>query len=161
MRLILPIVLALVGAIAGGALGWVMREAPAEVASDTPAAAPVSPLPTTPVTPRATPTETLRLPNQFVVPLITEGRVRAMVVIGLALELTPEHGVNLARDEARLRAIFLQLLFDHANLGGFDGVFTAGDTLAGLRRSLIDAARAELGPIVQGVLITELLRQDS
>lgn len=106
-------------------------------------------------------TETVRLPNQFVVPLIVEGRVQAMVVIGLALELDAGHGFELARSEPRLRAVFLQLLFDHANIGGFSGIFTSGEALLSLRRILRDAARVEIGPEVHDILITELLRQDS
>ena len=41
----------------------------------------------------------------------------SMVVIGLALDLAPGHDFNLSRDEPRLRAVFLQLLFDHAQQG--------------------------------------------
>lgn len=101
------------------------------------------------------------MPNQFLIPLIAEGRVRAMVVVGLALDLLPGHGVDLQRHEARLRAVFLQVLFDHANLGGFDGVFTSGEALLGLRRTLLEAARLELGRHVHDVLVTELMRQES
>ena len=79
----------------------------------------------------------------------------------LTLELAAGHNVNLARDEPRLRAIFLQMLFDHANLGGFEGVFTSGEALLTLRRALRDAARAEIGQGMQDVLITEILRQES
>lgn len=158
MRLILPILLAFLGLVAGGGLGWMMRPPAEPVAAGDDIALQI---PTAPVVTRVQGGETLRLPNQFVVPLISEGRVRALVVIGLALELAAGHNVNLARDEPRLRAIFLQMLFDHANLGGFDGVFTAGEALHPLRRSLLEAARAELGSQVLGVMITELLRQES
>ena len=111
--------------------------------------------------PPSGPTETVRLPNQFVVPVIVDGRVQAMVVIGLALELDVGHSFSLATDEARIRAVFLQLLFDHANIGGFNGLFTSGEALLSLRRLLREAARTELGSEVQDVLITELLRQES
>ncbi|MBN8292978.1 flagellar basal body-associated protein FliL [Rhodobacter sp. NTK016B] len=111
--------------------------------------------------PETGPTDTVRLPNQFVVPVLHDGRVEAMVVIGLALELNAGHGFDLATDEPRLRAALLQLLFDHANIGGFDGLFTSGEVLLSLRRALVSAARGEIGPDVQDVLITELLRQES
>ena len=105
--------------------------------------------------------ETLKLPNQFLVPLVSEDRLRAVVVIGLALELSEGHDVSLARQEARLRAGFLQALFDHANMGGFEGIFTSGEVLLSLRRQLRDIAREQLGDAVHDVLITELMRQDN
>lgn len=112
-------------------------------------------------TPETGPTETVRLPNQFVVPVLHDGRVEALVVIGLALEMRTGHAFDLATDEPRLRAALLQLLFDHANIGGFDGLFTSGEVLLSLRRALVTTARGEVGPDVQDVLITELLRQES
>lgn len=151
MNRMLPLILGLVGLIAGAGAGWVMRPSPPPVDE---AAAPRL------LTPPGS-TETLRLPGQYVVPLLTEGRVRSMVVLSLALDLSEGHGINLQRHEARLRAVLLQTLFDHANLGGFDGVFTAGEALIALRRTLLGVVRQELGDAVQDVLVTELLRQES
>ncbi len=162
MKKLLPVVLLLVGLLGGAGAGWVLRPPPdpggtgGGETAHAPAPAPDAPPPAPPGS-----TETLRLPNQFVIPLIEDGRVRAMVVIGLTLELNLGHTVSLANDEARLRSLFLQRLFDHANIGGFDGVFTSGEALLALRRSLRDAARGLLGPSVHDVLITELLRQES
>lgn len=153
MKKYLPFVLGLVGLLAGSAAGWFLRPLPEPVVAVAAAPLPYDPAPAN--------TETLRLPNQFVVPIIAEGRVRSMVVMGVALELLPDHGVSLDRHEARLRSILLQVMFDHANLGGFEGVFTSGEALLSLRRTLRDVARAELGPVVHDVLITELLRQES
>ncbi|GAB4267509.1 MAG: flagellar basal body-associated FliL family protein [Pararhodobacter sp.] len=169
MKKLLPILFLLLGLGAGVGAGIALRPADhaevaqgdghVEAADDGHAEAAATT--TVHYTPRPADTETVRLPNQFVVPLIEDGRVRAMVVIGLALELTAGHHFNLASDEARLRAVFLQLLFDHANIGGFEGVFTSGEALLSLRRTLREAARLEIGPEVYDVLITELLRQES
>jgi Flagellar basal body-associated protein FliL. len=170
MRKLLPVLLLILGLGAGAGAGWFLKPAPAPM--DEAAAHGEAPAHGEEATdehgasashyePDAGPTETVRLPNQFVVPVIVEGRVQAMVVIGLALELTQEHEFSLATDEARLRAVFLQMLFDHANIGGFSGLFTSGEALLALRRILREAARTELGPEVQDVLITELLRQES
>jgi len=155
MRRLLPVLLALVGLGLGLGAGLMLRPAPPPAAEPAIAAAP--PL----YAPPPAQTEVLRLPSQFLIPLIGEGRVRAMVVLSVALELLPDHGVELQRQEARLRAVFLQLLFDYANLGGFDGVFTSGEQLLSLRRTLLEAARLELGSKVHDVLIVELLRQES
>lgn len=151
MNRMLPLILGLVGLIAGAGAGWVMRPPPP------PDAATGAPRLLTP--PGST--ETLRLPGQYVVPLLAGGRVRSMVVLSLALELAEGHGINLQRHEARLRAALLQALFDHANLGGFDGVFTAGEALIALRRTLHEVARQELGEVVRDVLVTEMMRQES
>jgi hypothetical protein len=170
MKKLLPIVLLLIGLGAGGGVGWVLQPA-AEAAPAVPdaqaqgqgngAAGQDQPAPPTDYRPAPENLETVRMPNQFVVPLIRDGQVYAMVVIGLALELEAGSGFTLADSEPRLRAIFLQVLFDHANLGGFDGVFTAGEALLSLRRTLREAARAEIGPDLYDILITELLRQES
>ena len=170
MRKLLPILLLLVGLGAGGGIGWVLKpqatHPPAVTAghgedSGHPAQADNPGHDTSDYQPAPAETETVRLPNQFVVPVIENGRVTSMVVIGLALDLAPGHDFNLSRDEPRLRAVFLQLLFDHANIGGFNGLFTSGEALLALRRTLIEAARREIGPAVHDVLITELLRQES
>lgn len=152
MKKLLPLLLLLIGLGAGAGAGWVLRpqpdpEAEAAHAEDAP--------------PPVVATQTVRLPNQFIVPLIEEGRVRAMVVIGLALELAEGNTFSLPDEEPRLRAVFLQRLFDHANLGGFDGVFTSGEVLLALRRILTEAAAPIIGADLRDVLITELLRQES
>jgi len=152
MKTLLPVILALVGLLAGAGAGWTLRPGfdHSVDADDVPH-----------YRPAPANTETLRLPGQFVVPLLDDGRVRSMVVMSLALELAENHGVSLQRQEARLRAILLQVMFDHANTGGFEGIFTSGEALLALRRTLRDAARAEVGPALHDVLITELLRQES
>jgi flagellar protein FliL len=153
-KLILPIVLGLVGLTGGAGAGWMLRPAPPPVEAEPLAEAPA-------FVPPPSGLETLQLPNHFVVPVLGEGSVRSMMIMNLALELTPDHGITLARHEARMRSIFLQALFDHSNLGGFEGVYTSGEALLTLRRTLREAARAELGDVVHDVLITEILRQES
>ncbi len=158
MKLVLPLVLALAGLLIGAGAGWFLRPAPVPengVAQDAPE------MRATPAPAEAGARDTLRLPNQFLVPVIADGRMRALVVIGLALELREDHDVSMDRHEARLRAAFLQAMFDHANLGGFDGMFTRGEVLQALQRTLRDIARAELGEQVLDVLITDLVRQES
>lgn len=175
MRKLLPVLLLILGLGAGVGAGWFLKpaaeageaphgEAAAEDGGHGEATGGHGAEPGAEAShydPEAGPTETVRLPNQFVVPVIVDGRVQAMVVIGLALELESGYTFSVLTDEARLRAVLLQLLFDHANIGGFNGLFTSGEALLSLRRILREAARRELGPQVQDVLITELLRQES
>lgn len=175
MKKLLPVLLLLVGLGLGGGVGWFLQphaEAAVSVEAVDPHAAPATAsqdedaghaaaATTGHYAPPPGDTETIRMPNQFVVPLISDGRVQAMVVISLALEFEVGHEFSLLESEPRLRAVFLQLLFDHANLGGFGGMFTSGESLLGLRRNLREAARMEIGPSLNDVLITELVRQES
>ena len=53
-------------------------------------------------------------------------------------------------------------MFRHANSGGFDGSFTAGQKMEDLKSALLAAARRSLHETPVGeVLITEIARQDS
>lgn len=163
MKLLIPLIMALFGLAAGAGAGWYLRPPPPdESASET-----VQEEDARNVAARAADEsrsgdhETLRLTNQFMVPLVRDDRVYAIVVIGLALELTQGHDITLARHEARLRAAFLQALFDHANMGGFEGVFTSGEVLLGLRGQLRAIAREQLGASLRDVLITDLIRQEA
>ncbi len=62
--------------------------------------------------------------------------------------------------EPKLRDVFLQVLFDHANMGGFRGAFTRSDMLTPLRTALREAAQKQLGKDIYDVLIVEMSRQD-
>ncbi|MCU0906159.1 MAG: flagellar basal body-associated FliL family protein [Rhodobacteraceae bacterium] len=163
MGKILPILLALVGAGAGIGAGILTRPPPVEemanpcgdpaVGTPEPAAAP-------PETPEV-PTTFVKLNNQFIVPVLTGGRVASLVVLSLSIEVTAETPDAVFAREPKLRDSFLQVLFDHANAGGFAGNFTAGTSMTTLRRALGEAAVQVLGPIAVGVLIEDIVRQDT
>jgi flagellar FliL protein len=105
--------------------------------------------------------EYVKMNNQFVVPVVQDSRVAAMVVLSLSLEVEPGNTEAVYQREPRLRDVFLQVLFDHANTGGFAGSFTDGSNLIVLRTSLKEAAALVLGTAVRDVLITDIARQDS
>jgi flagellar protein FliL len=105
--------------------------------------------------------EYVKMNNQFVVPVVDEGRVAAMVVLTLSLEVEAGNTETVYQHEPKLRDAFLQVMFDHANTGGFSGTFTDGSNLVVLRTSLKEAAGLVLGTIVGDVLITDIARQDS
>jgi len=105
--------------------------------------------------------EYVKLNNQFVVPVVEKGRVAALVVLSLSLEIEPGNTEAVYLREPKLRDVFLQVMFDHANTGGFSGSFTDGSNLIGLRTSLKEAAAQVLGLVVTDVLITDIARQDS
>jgi hypothetical protein len=84
-----------------------------------------------------------------------------MVVLSLSLEVAPGSTEAVYEREPKLRDALLQVLFDHANVGGFSGSFTDGSNLILLRTSLKEASALVLGTIVRDVLITDIARQDS
>ena len=99
--------------------------------------------------------------DTLVVPVLEDGRVVSMVILSLSIEIPPGAAEQVYAREPKLRDVFLQVLFDHANAGGFRGSFTDGANMVILRRALHEAARTVLGESALDVLITEIVRQDS
>jgi hypothetical protein len=168
MRALLPLVLALAGLGAGVGAGIVLRPAHApEAAAEGEAAeagahaeaggARAAPAPADP----AAQPEFVKLNNQFVVPVVSGGRVASLVVLSVSLEVKPGSRETVFAHEPKLRDGFLRVLFGHANSGGFDGNFTSATSLRALRTGLLESARATLGDLVADVLIIDMMRQDS
>ncbi|MDP5220022.1 flagellar basal body-associated FliL family protein [Ruegeria sp. 2205SS24-7] len=106
--------------------------------------------------------EFLKMSKQFVVPLLDGEHLAGLANLALSLEVAPGTSEPFYAREPKLRDAFLQVLFDHANTGGFDGAFTMSGKLDPLRQALLDAAQHELGPdVVHAVLIVDIARQDN
>ena len=163
MGKLLPLILIILGIGGGAGAGFMLKPVP-EVAAlanpcgDTPAATkPTEPAPPVPPEDR----EYVKLNNQFIVPVVEDGRVASLVVMSLSVEVrTGTREVVFAR-EPKLRDIFLQQLFDHANQGGFRGAFTNSNTMDVLRNALREAATPVFGDSLLDVLITDIARQDA
>jgi flagellar protein FliL len=163
MGKLLPLILIILGIGGGAGAGFMLKPVP-EVAAlanpcgDTPATTkPTEPAPPVPPEDR----EYVKLNNQFIVPVVEDGRVASLVVMSLSVEVrTGTCEVVFAR-EPKLRDIFLQQLFDHANQGGFRGAFTNSNTMDVLRNALREAAMPVLGDSLLDVLITDIARQDA
>ncbi|MEL7013943.1 MAG: flagellar basal body-associated FliL family protein [Pseudomonadota bacterium] len=108
----------------------------------------------------APPVEFVRMNDQIVVPVLSDGDVRSLVVLSITLEVDIGQTAAIFALEPKLRDAFLRVLFDHANVGGFDGNYTDAARMEGLRRALLEIARKTGGDVVQNVLILDLLRQD-
>lgn len=174
LRKIFPVALALTGLAGGVAAGLYLRPAPGpegHAAADDHAEATPDEASGTDEHGEAgsgdhaeddgTSPEYVKMNNQFVVPVVQDGRVAAMVVLSLSIEVEPGNTEAVYDREPKLRDVFLQVLFDHANVGGFSGSFTDGSNLIVLRTSLKEAAALVLGTVVRDVLITDIARQDS
>lgn len=173
MRKLIPVILALIGLLGGAGAGYYVRPSADAAADHAPPAdgeytsdAPDADAAGSDHEPAADPhaenqPEYVKLNNQFVVPVVEDGSVSAMVILSLSLEVTPGSVEAAYVREPKLRDVFLQVLFDHANAGGFRGTFTDGANLILLRQALLEMARRTLGDIVTDVLIVDIARQDT
>ncbi len=162
IKKLLPLLIALIGAGAGVGAGFALRPAPEPLSAEEAAAAAAAEekAAAEEIPPEEMP-EYAKLNNQFIVPVVKESRVDAMVIISLSLEVTHGSTQEVYAREPKLRDGFLQILFEHANAGGFDGAFTDGDNLLVLRLAFLEAAKKVLGEKVTDVLINDIARQDS
>lgn len=189
MKKLVPVVIAVVGILGGAGAGFVLRPAPetgapgaadgqapaagedaeGDAPADGPAAAPADGQGA--ATPAAASGDDLgadggvpdyvKLSNQFIVPVVEEGRVAAMVILSLTLEVPTGRSEAIYAREPKLRDAFLQVLFDHANAGGFRGAFTDGANLVILRNALHEVAQNIMPGAVSDVLIADIVRQDN
>lgn len=103
----------------------------------------------------------VKLNNQFIVPVVVDGRVEALVVMSITVEVPTGQGAAVYEREPRLRDAFLQVMFDHANAGGFSGAFTSSGQMNVLRAALKEVAQKVAGPMINDVLILDIVRQDA
>ncbi|KIC49633.1 flagellar basal body-associated FliL family protein [Tateyamaria sp. ANG-S1] len=159
MKKLLPVVLLLIGAGAGVGAGIFMRPTPAPMASDDPD---VSNEEKQKIDEAAETSdrEYVKMNNQFVVPVVSGDAVTALVVMSLSLEVPAGQKDAIYSMEPKLRDSFLQVLFDHANVGGFNGAFTNANNMAVLRGALREVAQKDMGDQISDVLILEIARQD-
>lgn len=163
--ILIPVILLLLGTGAGAGAGLFLKPAK----DDTEYAAIDCPTPeggvtemTVPDTAAASPErEYAKLNNQFIIPVVEDETVAALVVMSLNLEVTVGTRPTIFAAEPKLRDRFLQVMFDHANNGGFSGNFTTGTKMRALRNELLRVAQEVSGSDVTDVLVIDLVRQDS
>ena len=172
LKIVLPIVLLLIGSGAGVGAGIFLRPPPAEVTAEldqeTGDAQIENAESAEQKAPGGTPdkenpeVEYVKLSNQFVVPIVKDEIVKALVVLSLSLEVPVGSKDAVFRREPKLRDSFLQVLFDHANVGGFDGAFTSASNLSVLREALREVGQRDMDvTTIRDVLILEIDRQDN
>lgn len=158
MKKLIPLVLILIGVGAGVGAGIFLRPEPEIVEAQ-----PEETIETEPTKPDAGPDltrEYVKMSNQFVIPIVSASAVKGLAVLSLSLEVPAGQKDAIYSHEPKLRDSFLQVLFDHANIGGFDGAFTNANNLAVLRGALRESAQKVMGDQITDVLIIEIARQD-
>lgn len=160
IKKLIPVIFALIGLGIGAGAGLFLRPAH-EAASDGEAIAPeeAAENAAAEADPESLP-DYVKLNNQFVVPVLQDGRVTSMVIMALSLEVKKGATEQVYAREPKVRDALLQVMFDHANAGGFEGAFTDGANLVFLRSALLEAAKSTLGDDVTDVLISDIARQD-
>ncbi len=179
MRKLFPMLLGIAGLLAGGATGLALRPEPVPMkhAAASPgasagktskaatgkqeAAAGKAKAPSDGAEGAPSKKDYIKLNNQFIVPLVRGGHVDALVILSLSLEVEPGAGPQIYAIEPKMRDVFLQVLFNHANIGGFEGNFTASDKMQLLRDALLESAKRLLDTTVSDVLISDIVRQDA
>ncbi len=168
MKKLLPVLLVVFGLIGGAAAGWFMRPA-TEVAvpKDPDDQAENDNEPDAGDYGRgydedpSGEMEYVKLNNQFIVPIVNDGDVSALVVMSLSLEVKMGESEAVYTKEPKIRDALLSVLFQHANAGGFNGTFTAIRNLDVLRNMLTEATRQAMeSDLVANVLIIDIVRQD-
>ncbi|MCW1955605.1 MAG: flagellar basal body-associated FliL family protein [Roseobacter sp.] len=164
MAKILPLLLVFLGVAAGIGTGYFLRPEPVLEAEVTSPCGEVQAegesLDHSDEDPEASTLEYVKLNNQFVVPVLDEARVAALVVVSLTVEVSQGRKEEVYFREPKLRDAFLQVFFDHANSGGFRGAFTNSNNMTVLRKALLETAQDATGDLVSDVLIMEIARQD-
>lgn len=165
MKKLLPILLIVLGIGGGAGAGLMLRPAPempmAPVEGAEEGAMVEAKAPEDPAEEELSDREYVKMNNQFIIPVITEEKIGALVVMSISLEMELGGQELVYAREPKLRDAFLQVMFDHANVGGFDGAFTNSNNLDILRAALFGVARRVLGETVSDVLITDIARQDA
>jgi hypothetical protein len=92
--------------------------------------------------------------------VVKNERVSALVVLSLSVEVKAGTTQDIFSHEPKLRDVFLQALFDHANIGGFEGEFTGAGRMDLLRQSLREIAQREFPEKIYDILISDIVRQD-
>ena len=147
---LLPIILIVLGLLAGLGGGIALRPSGEQAAGEDTG---------TEQTPAVT--EFVKLNNQFVIPVVEDGRVASLVIMSLSVEISVGNTEAIYAREPKLRDALLQVMFDHANAGGFKGVFTDGANLILLRKALLEVSQKVMGELVKDILISDISRQDS
>jgi hypothetical protein len=164
---LLPVLLALIGLAGGAGAGFMLKPAPPEAEAECDpktadceaekaleeAAEPVE-------VDEGKSYEYVKFPKQFVVPVMGDSKIKSIVVTNLSVEVETGNTDGVISRRPKLRAAFLQVLFEHAYAGGFDGVFTKTQVMSDLRGRLRETAKKLTGNIATDVLITEIVRQD-
>ena len=98
--------------------------------------------------------------RQFVVPVMTRGKIAALVIMNLSLELNSEIPENIYTLEPKLRDALTRELLSLSNKGVFGANLTSAESYEDVRRTLLSAVTAVTPEGIQDILILDIARQE-
>jgi len=104
--------------------------------------------------------EFLKFKRQFVVPVIGEDRVDALVLLNIGISLSGDVKEDLFQLEPKFRDGFMRELLSMSNAGYFNNELTDPQTYEVLRETLLRAAKDIEEEGVKDILILDFARQD-
>ncbi|MBO9399532.1 flagellar basal body-associated protein FliL [Shimia sp. R9_3] len=170
MKKLLPIIMLLVGVGAGVGAGLALRPAPEPPAKDAEMAEGAEHVEEHDMKKEMKKEEKadgppkgreyVELVDQFIIPVVNDSSVTSLILITLTLEVDSGATERVFQAEPRIRGALLQAMFDHANIGGFNGAFTNSSKLEPLRQTFVEVAQKVYGDEISDVLIVQITRQD-
>jgi hypothetical protein len=104
-----------------------------------------------------TPPVYMKFSRQFIAPL--SATRNSLMILDIQIELDPSAGETAYGLEPRLRDAFLKALLETASRGELAGIVSDPALFESLRATLLERARAELGPAALSVLILDVAVQ--
>jgi hypothetical protein len=105
-------------------------------------------------------TSYLKFDRQFVVPVMTRGKIDALVIMNLNLELDSNAPGNAYTLEPKLRDAITRELLGLSNDGVFGKDLTSAESYETLRRTLLLASKTVIPDGVRDILILDIARQE-
>lgn len=98
--------------------------------------------------------------RQFVVPVMTQGKIEALVIMNLSLELNSEAPDNIYTLEPKLRDALTRELLTLSNKGVFGENLTSAESYEDVRSTLLSAVKSVTIEGIQDILILDVARQE-
>ena len=102
----------------------------------------------------------MKFKRQFVVPVMKDEAVEALVLLNLGLEFEESKRDEIFRKEPRYRDAFIRELLQLSDKGFFNEEMTSPDTYEVVRETLLRAAKTVDEKGISDVLILDFSRQD-
>lgn len=163
--LLVPLVIALMGAGLGVGVGVALYQPPAveeaEAGAETVETASYEELDPVEEASKRADSEYFELSRKLIVPVVDPDGERSFVAIELHLELAEGGADKAAVHEPKIRDALLRTVIAFAHTGAFDDGAHPNETFEELARELKRSARRVLGDGVRSVLIGDLIKQDA
>lgn len=98
----------------------------------------------------------LKFSRQFVVPIMEDGKPKAMMILDVMVELDENVGEGVYAEEPRLRDAVLRALLKQSGAGGFGDLFEQPEVLEATRAAILEETRTVIGDGAKSILIMDV-----